>query len=140
MMADSEYQKMITCGPELRSAFQNHLLPLAEDLVAKRLISVDNQSEINNVNQPEPHRAARLLEFVRNKVKLSATYYHTFLEVLKKDEYKDILKIRETKSVAVLYTMCYTCLHFLSQLVNIQQSSLLEHNQYPRKRVSACIP
>ena len=95
----AEYQKILKCGPALRLAFQNHLLPLAEDLVAVGLISVDNQSEITNVNQPEPNRAGRLLEFIRNKVRLSATYYYTFLEVLKKDEYKHILKIRETDSV-----------------------------------------
>ena len=93
----AEYQKIRACGPDLRRAFHNHLLSLADDLHAAGLISDDNLAEIKNLNQPEPNRASRLLEFIRNKVKLSATHYYTFLEVLKGDEqYSDILSIRKT--------------------------------------------
>lgn len=99
----AEHQKIVVCGPDLRRAFQNNLLSLADDLHAVELISDDNLAEIKNLNQTEPYRAGRLLEFIRNKVKLSATHYYTFRDVLKGDEqYSDILSIRETTLILII--------------------------------------
>ena len=92
-------EKIVLCGPKLRVAFQNHLVSLPELLLAEHLITDNNASEIRAtyMYQPEPFRASRLLEFIRNKVKVDSDNYNVFVKALQKDvQYRDILIIRES--------------------------------------------
>ena len=101
-----EYQKILERGPDLRVAFQDHLVSLAEDLLAAGLLADDNVAVVLNENQPVPHRASKLLEFIRNRVKLYSKNYYTFVGVLKKTQrsrqYKGILQIRESNNTVAL--------------------------------------
>ena len=91
------YDRIVRCGPKLRIAFQDKLLSLTENLRAASLITDDNVVEVNSVNQLRTERAARLLELIRNKVRLDPDNYNKFVKVLQQDpqQYKDILTIRE---------------------------------------------
>ena len=93
----AEYQKILQNGPQLRVAFQDHLVSLSDLFMSVGLISSDNASEVTNRAISTPHRASKMLEFVRNKVKLNKENYRVFVKALQQDvgQYGDILKIRE---------------------------------------------
>ena len=92
----AEYQKIVKCGPQLRNAFKDHLGALSVDLLAVNLISDDHVSEVTNSSQSPPERASRLLELIRNKVKLNRDNYYIFVDALTKDpQYEHVLKIRK---------------------------------------------
>ena len=99
-MADSsEYRRIL--NPELGAAFQRYKLSLAKDLLAVGLISKDDEAEIKELD--ESLGAAKLLELIRNKVKLDPTSYYTFMEVLKSDQqYKEILETSKMIIISLL--------------------------------------
>ena len=92
-----KYQILVKLGPQLRVAFQDHLDALSETLFAAGLISEDNAAEVKNLNQPAPWRASRMLDLVRNRVKLNGENYYRFVGALRKapNQYNDILQTRE---------------------------------------------
>ena len=94
-----KHQKIITLGPKLRVAFQDHLTSLSELFLSVGLIGVDNIAAVTNKSISAPDRAAQLLGFVRTKIKLDDDNYDIFVEVLQSDQSahcKEILKIRES--------------------------------------------
>ena len=98
MAGQSEYQRIVQLGPELRVAIQDHLDGLSVLLLSAGLISDDNAAELTNKAHTSAHRAVKALEFIRNRVKLSSENYYTFVKALKDDKEnwsKEILKIRE---------------------------------------------
>ena len=92
----AEYQKIIECGPQLLDAFKDHLDALSVALLAVYLISDEHASEVTSSSSTSGKRACRLLELIRNKVKLKRVNYDIFVHALNKDlQYKHILKIRK---------------------------------------------
>ena len=94
------YKKILDHGPKLRLAFQDCLGELAEIFLSIGLITSDNVAEINLATLPLPQRAARMLELLRNKVKLTPeddSNYKRFVKALQKHSptYDGILKIRK---------------------------------------------
>ena len=96
VMASPEYEKLITNGDKLSDAFKEELRHLSEILVNKGIISTDNKEEILLKGQIKAVGAARLLELLRNKVKVDPDNYHVFVAGLKEHgkKFKSILKIR----------------------------------------------
>ena len=91
----AEYQKILKLGPQLRLSFQDHLDVLADDLLAAGLISSDNGAEVRNPHLTAGLRASRLLELIRNRVRLSGKNYDVFVKALKTNPelYSGILEI-----------------------------------------------
>ena len=95
----NKYQKIITSGPSLCIAFQDHLTALSLLFSSVGLIDDDNIAEVTNKSISAPDRAAQLLRFIRTKVKLGDDNYDAFVEVLQRDQSahcKQILEIRES--------------------------------------------
>lgn len=88
-----EYQTLILCTPKLRTAASSDLTRLSGCLLAKGLISRDNDSELRNRHTEVADRAARLVELVQQKVNLDTQNYTKFIEILKENQFDDILKI-----------------------------------------------
>ena len=86
-----EYRTIIQCTPELTAAVKDDLTSLSGELLAAGLIAEDNAGKAE--------RAARLVEYVRNRVSLDPGNYHSFIQVLekRKDDHKNILKILDEK-------------------------------------------
>ena len=82
----AEYQTIIKCTPQLKTAVRDNLIELSGHLLANRLITVDQCDELNNEKNQKSERAAKLVTFVVNKVELNSGYYHTFIECLEEDE------------------------------------------------------
>ena len=82
----AEYNTLIDLTVELRLAVSPHLLSLSGHLLAKRLISPDNEAELRNAVHSEAVRAAKLVGLVQNKVRQNSLHYHTFIGILKGDE------------------------------------------------------
>ena len=96
MMSESEeYQRLRLHGPHLRDALQDHLLDLSSRLLAVSFISEDNYSELTNEQHTPLKRASRLVELIRNRVKVATRNYYIFLDILLKDEllYKDTIEL-----------------------------------------------
>lgn len=93
----AEYQKLVKNGPALRVAIQDHIDDLAEALLAEGLISDDNASEVRNGHLPAPSRASRLLEILRNRVRIDSRSYYVFVKALKNSatNYGHVLTIRK---------------------------------------------
>lgn len=94
MTNSSEYNTLISNTAELALAVRPNLISLSEAMQAARLISLDNASELRNVQHIEAQRAARLVELLLIKVQLNPQHFYTFLEVLQRDQdqYADILR------------------------------------------------
>ena len=95
----NKYQKIVTLGPQLRVAFQDHLPALSLLFSSVGLIGDDNIAAVTNKSISAPDRAAQLLGFIRTKVRLDDDNYDAFVEVLQRDQSahcKQILKIRES--------------------------------------------
>ena len=93
---EAEYQKIIERGPQLLVALKDHLDALSVALLAVHLISDNHAAEVTIPSRTCEQRACRLLELVRNKVKLNRANYDVFVCALKKDpQYEHILKIRK---------------------------------------------
>ena len=94
-----EYRTIVQCTPELTAAVKDDLTSLSGELLAAGLIAEDNAANLGNQFIDKAQRAARLLEYVRNRVSLDPDNYHSFVRLLEKrrDDHKDILKILDEK-------------------------------------------
>ena len=80
-----EYQTIISCTSELITTVSGDLIRLIGYLLAGRLISDNNFSELGNRDIKEADRAARLVELVQDKVMLDPENYLKFIHILEKD-------------------------------------------------------
>ena len=96
-MADvPEYKTLAQCSQKLRIVIRGDLDNLSARLLATALISHDAYNELINTLIPESERAARLVAFIMNKVRLDPRSYYTFIDILSRQEspyYSDILRI-----------------------------------------------
>lgn len=83
MAETKEYTTLRELVPELRLAVQPHLLTLSGHLLAKGLITDDQETELRNESKCKKSRAADLVSMVMNKVKLDSTCFKTFITALK---------------------------------------------------------
>ena len=107
----AELQTIIECSPELVDALKDDLLPLSGELLAVGLINSNNEAALRNQHHNPGDRAANLVQFMRNRVKIDPRSYFVFIETLKKREtdHKPLLKILEKKYKELLgmFTFCY---------------------------------
>ena len=92
---------MIECTPQLKAAVKNHLVWLSGHLLARRMISDNNNSDLMNGNITDYIRAAQLVQLVQDKVAQNPEHYHVFVEILENDKnnmvFKDVLKTLKEK-------------------------------------------
>ena len=94
-----EYQTVLALVLDLRLAVKSHLTTLGGALLARGLISSDNESYLRNQMFTEAQRAARCVELVQDMIEQDASNFHRFIEVLESNklQYKTILsKLQET--------------------------------------------
>ena len=83
-MADTqEYTALKELVPQLRLAIQPSLVTLSGHLLAKGLITDEEEAELRNESKSKQNRAADLISMVLNKVKLDPTHFKIFIDVLK---------------------------------------------------------
>ena len=94
-----EYRTIIQCTPDLTIALRGDLTKLSGELLAAGLIADDNAAALRNQFIGEAERAAQLMGFVRNRVSLDTSNYHSFIRVLekRKADHIDILQILDNK-------------------------------------------
>lgn len=95
-----EYCTIIQLTPELTTAFQNDLIKLSDELLAKGLIAGNNAANMKNLNIGADHRAATLVGYIRNRIELDPEgNYRTFIDVLKQrvTDHKSILRKLDKK-------------------------------------------
>ena len=84
----TEYQTIKKCTPQLITAFKHNLAKLSGHLLSKGLITADQSHELRNQMHSESDRAAKLMDFVLNKVELAPVEcYNRFVEALEKDKH-----------------------------------------------------
>ena len=85
---------MIVCTVELRAAVSNSLIQLSGYLLARGLITRDNDSYLRNEMSSMASRAANLVELIQRRVQLDPQNYFKFINILKEDSayYSDILR------------------------------------------------
>ena len=94
-----EYQTVLALVQDLRLAVKPNLTTLGGPLIARRLISPNNEPELRNPANTAAQRAARCVELVQDVIEQDASNYHQFLKVLESDkvQYRAILpKLQET--------------------------------------------
>ena len=94
MANSAEYNTIIANTNDLRLAVQFNLVSLSGTLLAKRLISAENDIELRYPQHTDVERAAKLVGLVQNKVQQNSQHFYTFLDVLRRDkeQYADILR------------------------------------------------
>ena len=95
----AEYNTLLNLTVDLRLAVSSDLIFLTGALLATRMISPDNDSELRNTLHSTAERSAKLVELVQKKARQNCRHYHTFIGILQgnKDHYKDILqKLEQT--------------------------------------------
>lgn len=92
--AKFEYDAMIKTSARLTNAVKYELAPLSQELVARKLISVDQGVELRNGNVSAVDRAANLVALVTNKVEQDRRNFYLFVEILNENQstYKEVLK------------------------------------------------
>ena len=124
-MADSSENRRIF-NPRLGAALQSYTLSLAKDVLAVGLISKDDEAEIKELD--ESLGAAKLLELIRNKVKLDPASYYTFMEVLKSNQqYKEILETSEMVIIISVYKVSWTLQSDCAGCLSVVDSLLIHH-------------
>ena len=94
-----EYQTVLTLVENLRLAVRPNLVSLGGALMARGLISPENEPELRNTANTVAQRAARCVELVQEMIEQDASNYNLFIEVLESDklQYRAILsKLQET--------------------------------------------
>jgi hypothetical protein len=97
-MADTpEYKTLKKYMPQIITAIQTDLTTLSVQLLAKNLISEENASRLRNERLNQNDRAADLVSFVLNQVKLNSENYKVFISILKESgrHFDEILKLLE---------------------------------------------
>ena len=95
MSSSSEYNTLIELTGDLRVAVQSDLTHLSGVLLAKYLISPDDDRYLRNQLHSEADRTAKLIELIQNSVHQNPQHYHTFNRVLQDGAcqvYADILR------------------------------------------------
>ena len=100
----TEYQTIRKCTPQLIIAFKHNLTELSGHLLSKGLISADQGSELRNQMHSESDRAAKLVDFVLNKVELAPECYSIFTEALEVDKPTNDQVLKLLKET---YTQCH---------------------------------
>ena len=59
---------------------------LSGQLLSKELITVDQSRQLRNLMHTESDRAAKLVDFVLNRVELNSGYYRIFIKCLEEDQ------------------------------------------------------
>ena len=78
-----EYHTIIRCTPLLEDTVRNDLTKLCGELSAEGLISPENAIELRDSRSGTViERAAKLMEFVANRVKVNSKDYVLFIQVL----------------------------------------------------------
>ena len=94
----AEYSTLLDLTVDLRLAVSSELISLSGALLAKRIISPNNDSELRNTVHSTAERSAKLVELVQNKVRQNSRHYHTFIGILE-EHCKDIIqKLEQTYS------------------------------------------
>ena len=84
MAVNSAEYKTLQCHvSDVRLAVKADLTGVSGDLLSKFLITQSNDEELRNLMHPAEDRAARLVEFIQDKVKQDPKNYHSFIDVLK---------------------------------------------------------
>ena len=93
----TEYLTIKECIPQLQTAFTHNLTELSSHLLSKGVITVDQDRKLRNSEHSESDRAAKLVDFVMNKVELASQYYIRFVKVLEEDKHTNelVLKLLE---------------------------------------------
>lgn len=97
-MADTaEYRTLKKHIPRIIIAIQTDLTTLSVQLLAKNLISEENASRLRNERLNQNDRAADLVSFVLNRVKLNSENYKAFISILKESgrHFDEIIKLLE---------------------------------------------
>ena len=97
-MADTpEYKNLKKYMPQIVTALQTDLTTLSVQLVSKNLISEENASHLRNEHLNQNDRAADLISFVLNQVRLNPENYKAFISVLKESgsHFNDIIILLE---------------------------------------------
>ena len=87
--SSKEYLTLIQCTLHLRLAVKSHLLSLGASLIAKHVITPDQEEELRNDHNSIGSRAADLIKFVQDKVLQDPKYYHIFIDILGEDLSQD---------------------------------------------------
>ena len=94
------YEVLVRHTADLQLAVRENLTSLGSQLVAAKIITLDQYEEIRNPHRPVNERGADLVKYVQNKVRRDSRHYHAFIDALKSDlsQYGDILmKLEETR-------------------------------------------
>ena len=83
-----EYRALVHLTPALQLAVRTQLTSLGAELVASRLITPDKYDWLINPMHPEDYRAASLIRLIQHEVQENPRRYQTFIDVLKKDQYR----------------------------------------------------
>ena len=91
----AEYQTIIRCTPELKTAVESHLTNLSGHLLAKHLISPEQDVELRGNTHTKCDRAAILVQLVTVKVEQNSGNYSIFIKILEenKNTFREILAI-----------------------------------------------
>ena len=100
-----EYKVLVRHTVDLRLAVRENLTPLSAQLVAAKIITLDQYEAIRNPHRSVNERGAELVRYVQSKVYQDPRNYHAFLGILRSDlsQYDHILtKLEQTRlSVAL---------------------------------------
>ena len=83
--SSKEYLTLVQCTPDLRLAVRSHLLSLGASLIAKHVITPNQEEELRNDHNSIGSRAANLIKLVQDKVRQDPKYYRIFIDVLGED-------------------------------------------------------
>ena len=91
----AEYKTIIHCTPALRTVIEHNLTELSGHMLAKDLITFNQEVELRNRMISRCERAASLVQFVTVKVEQNSDKYHIFINVLEEDKvfFREILKL-----------------------------------------------
>lgn len=90
----AEFSTLLDRTIDLRLAVNSELISLSGHLLATRIISLENESELRNTLLSTAERSAKLVELVQNKVRQNPRHYLTFIGILQGNQkhYQDILQ------------------------------------------------
>jgi hypothetical protein len=75
----AEYQIVLNCGDEIKTAIKNNLVDIVDRAVSKVLITPDNGGQLKNKYHPEFDRASKFWDLLLSKVKDHERNYGVFV-------------------------------------------------------------
>ena len=90
----AEYRAILKATGKLTKTFRNNITSICAELVAKDLITPDQQRSLRNPNHDPLERAADLVQLLTDKVEANSANYHTLVKILEEDTatYNDVLE------------------------------------------------